>query len=100
MVQSFLELAFPRVLPWAETGERLRRYSAAYFEKYFATVAGAGFFVASETTTINNADTSTIGTTGMKPNTAVPPDVRDSASMPPTVQTTNGGPGAGAGTAC
>ena len=59
-----------------------------------------GFFVTSETTTISNADPNTIGTTGMKPKTAVPPGVRDSASIPPTVQTTNDGPGAGAGTAC
>src|SRR5262245_42313284 len=34
----------------------------------------------------------------MKPNTAVPPGVRVSASSPNARQTTMGGPGAGAGT--
>ncbi len=73
---------------------------ATAFGKYFAIVACFGFLVTSETTTISSADTSTIGTTGMKPKTAVPPGVRDRTSIPPMVQTTSGGPGAGAGTAC
>src|SRR6266545_2709026 len=59
-----------------------------------------GFFVSSETPSISSADTRTMGTTGMKPRTAVPPGVRDRPSAPPMVQTTDGGPGAGAGTTC
>jgi len=61
-------------------------------------VVWAGFCVASETSHINNAETMTIGTTGMKPNTAVPPGVRVKTSVPPNDQTTVAGPGAGAGT--
>jgi hypothetical protein len=57
-----------------------------------------GFFVIKDTTIINNADIRTIGTTGMKPNTAVPPGVLDKASTPPGAQRTVAGPGAGAGT--
>src|SRR5262249_61729223 len=45
-------------------------------------------------------DTSTIGTTGRKPATLVPPAVRARTSIPPTAHTTFGGPGGGAGTAC
>lgn len=58
----------------------------------------AGFLVANETTTINKAETSTIGTTGMNPNTDVPPGVRANTSVPPTDHNTVAGPGAGAGT--
>jgi hypothetical protein len=43
-----------------------------------------------ETTTINNVETMTIGTTGINPNTAVPPGVRDKTSMPATDQTQAG----------
>src|SRR5689334_12720978 len=57
-----------------------------------------GFWVSSEITIINNTDIITIGTTGINPNTAVPPGVRDKTSMPPGAHTTVGGPGAGAGT--
>jgi hypothetical protein len=57
-----------------------------------------GFFVAIDTTTINNAEIRTIGTTGMKPNTAVPPGVLDKTSTPPGAQRIVAGPGAGAGT--
>lgn len=53
-------------------------------------VASPGFFVISETTIINSAETITIGTTGNNPKTAVPPGVRASASTPPTDQTTLG----------
>ena len=53
-----------------------------------------------ETTTINKADISTIGTTGMNPKTAVPPGVRVRTSMPERDQISVGGPGAGAGTTC
>ena len=59
-----------------------------------------GLLVSRETMTINNAETITIGTTGMKPKTAVPPGVRERTSVPWKAQTTNGGPGAGAATAC
>jgi hypothetical protein len=58
----------------------------------------AGFFVASETKNISNAETSTIGTTGMNLKIAVPPGVRASTSVPPSDQKTVDGPGAGAGT--
>src|SRR5258706_358525 len=61
-------------------------------------VAGLGFGVSRETTSISRADPRTIGTTGMKPRTAVPPGVRASRSSPPTDHTGAGGPGAGAGT--
>src|SRR5436309_10281130 len=47
---------------------------------------------------MSRQETSTIGTTGMKPRTEVPPEVRASRSSPPADQTTVGGPGAGAGT--
>ena len=75
-------------------------YLLADSKKYFATVASDGFRVIIDTTIINSAETITIGTTGMKPNTAVPPGVRVSTSKPETDQTSVGGPGAGAGTAC
>src|SRR5258706_10568827 len=61
-------------------------------------VAGLGFGVSRETTTISRADPRTIGTTGMKPSTAVPPGVRARRSSPPTDHTKTGGPGGGAGT--
>lgn len=57
-----------------------------------------GFWVVSETSHINNAETITIGTTGMKPKTAVPPGVRVNTSAPPSDHTTVADPGAGAGT--
>jgi hypothetical protein len=41
--------------------------SFRHFEKYFSTVAALGFAVSFETTNIRSAETSTIGTTGMKP---------------------------------
>src|SRR5215217_4068455 len=66
--------------------------------KYFAIVVLAGFFVISDTTIINSAETITIGTTGMKPKTAVPPGVRDKTSTPPGAHRIVAGPGAGAGT--
>ncbi len=66
--------------------------------KYFAIVLCAGFFVASETKIINNAETSTIGTTGMNLKMLVPPGVRARTSVPPSDQKIVGGPGAGAGT--
>lgn len=72
--------------------------SYPYFGKYFAIVVADGLRVASETPYINNAEIITIGTTGMKPNTAVPPGVRERASIPPTDHNTADGPGAGAGT--
>ena len=53
------------------------------FEKYFSIVAGFGLEVTSETKIINSEDTMTIGTTGMKPKTAVPPGVRESTSVAP-----------------
>src|SRR5260221_11585112 len=61
-------------------------------------VDGLGLGVSRETTSISRADPRTIGTTGMKPRTAVPPLVRASRSSPPTDQTRTGGPGGGAGT--
>ena len=63
-------------------------------------VAASGFLVEIENTIINRAEMITIGTTGIKPNTAVPPGVRVKTSIPPGAQETIGGPGAGAGTAC
>src|SRR5215204_5816002 len=57
-----------------------------HFEKYFATVAALGFAVSFETTNIKSAETSTIGTTGMKPKTLVPEGVRASTSVAPTDQ--------------
>ena len=45
-------------------------------KKYFATVAFVGLRVIIDTTIINSAEIITIGTTGMKPKTAVPPGVR------------------------
>ena len=68
--------------------------------KYLRIVAAFGFAVASENTIISSAEMSTIGTTGMKPNTAVPPGVRVNTSTPPGAQETIDGPGAGAGTRC
>src|SRR5262245_30582266 len=62
-------------------------------------VAALGFGVTDDTTAIRSAETITIGTTGMKPRTAVPPGVRASTSRPRARHTTTGGPGAGAGTA-
>ena len=47
---------------------------------------------------MSSAEPRVIGTTGMKPKTAVPPGVRVKASRPPSDQTTTGGPGGGAGT--
>src|SRR2546425_12993342 len=47
---------------------------------------------------MSRQETSTIGTTGMKPRTAVPPDVRATRSRPPADHTTVGGPRDGAGT--
>jgi hypothetical protein len=67
-------------------------------EMYLAMVAGFGFGVSSETTNISSEEMMTIGTTGMKPNTAVPPGVRDRTSVPPIEYITVAGPGAGAGT--
>src|ERR1700741_1348735 len=67
-------------------------------QKYFATVVARGFCVSSDTTIINRHETITIGTTGMKPKTAVPPGVRDKTSTPPGAQRIVAGPGAGAGT--
>src|SRR5262245_1479171 len=61
-------------------------------------VASRGFCVSSDTTIISRHDTITIGTTGMKPKTAVPPGVRDKTSTPPGAQRIVAGPGAGAGT--
>jgi hypothetical protein len=61
-------------------------------------VASAGFFVAIDTTTINTDEITTIGTTGRKPQIAVPPGVRANRSRPNADHTTCGGPGAGAGT--
>src|SRR5260221_11882582 len=61
-------------------------------------VAGLGFGVSRETTSISRADPRTSGTTGMKPRTAVPPGVRASRSSPPTDHTGAGGPGGGAST--
>ena len=61
-------------------------------------VLWVGLRVASETTIINSTETITIGTTGKKPKTAVPPGVRVRTSVPPGDQTTVAGPGAGAGT--
>ena len=61
-------------------------------------VESLGPAVRSETTTISNTDATVMGTTGMKPNTAVPPGVRDRTSIPATDHATIGGPGAGAGT--
>ncbi len=69
-------------------------------EKYFSTVAALGFAVSFETTNISSAETSTIGTTGMKPKTLVPEGVRAKTSVPPTDQKTAGGPGGGAGIVC
>ena len=66
--------------------------------KYLANVLVPGFCVAIETTIISNDEIITIGTTGMNPNTAVPPGVRDKTWTPPSAHTTVGGPGAGAGT--
>jgi hypothetical protein len=60
-------------------------------------VSDFGFEVIRETTTISIADITVIGTTGMNPNTAVPPGVRDKTSIPATEATTTEGPGAGAG---
>lgn len=57
-----------------------------------------GFEDTSETTTSNTAETIVIGTTGIRPNTAVPPGVLDKTSIPETDHDTTGGPGAGAGT--
>lgn len=71
-----------------------------YLGKYLAIVAAFGFAVTNETTIINNAEMITIGTTGIKPKTAVPPGVRVITSRPPGAQATIAGPGAGAGTAC
>ena len=45
-------------------------------QKYLSSVASFGLRVNKETRYINNAETITIGTTGMKPKTAVPPGVR------------------------
>jgi hypothetical protein len=47
-----------------------------YFGKYFSIVAGLGLVVANENPIIKSAEIMTIGTTGIKPNTAVPPGVR------------------------
>ncbi len=52
-------------------------------EKYFCIVAARGLLVTSETITISRDATITIGTTGIKPNTAVPPGVRVTISYPP-----------------
>ena len=71
-----------------------------YFGKYFSIVAGLGFAVANENPIINSAEIITIGTTGINPNTAVPPGVRVNTSIPPGAQETIAGPGAGAGTVC
>jgi len=57
-----------------------------------------GLRVVSDTKIINTAEISTIGTTGINPNTAVPPGVRDNTSTPPGAHKIVGGPGAGAGT--
>lgn len=63
-------------------------------------VAAFGLVVTNENTIINNAEMITIGTTGIKPKTAVPPGVRVRTSKPPGAQDTIAGPGAGAGTTC
>ena len=68
--------------------------------KYLRIVAAFGFAVANENRIISSAEMITIGTTGIKPNTAVPPGVRVKTSTPAGAQETIGGPGAGAGTAC
>jgi len=60
-------------------------------------VAALGFDVNSETTTSSIAEMIVIGTTGINPNTAVPPGVRERISTPAIDQATTGGPGAGAG---
>src|SRR3954471_24207658 len=69
-------------------------------QKYFANVDACGLLVTTETVHINNAEIITIGTTGIKPRTAVPPGVLERSSVPPIAQTTIDGPGAGAGTKC
>jgi hypothetical protein len=51
-----------------------------------STVAALGFGVSFETTNISSAETSTIGTTGMKPKTDVPEGVRAMTSVPPNDQ--------------
>src|SRR5262249_29374097 len=56
--------------------------------------------VPSDTRTIRSDETRTIGTTGRKPATLVPPAVRARTSIPPIAHTTFGGPGGGTGTTC
>ena len=46
------------------------------YGKYFLIVAAFGLVVANENPIIKSAEIITIGTTGMNPNTAVPPGVR------------------------
>jgi hypothetical protein len=60
-------------------------FMSFHLEKYLAIVDCFGLLVASDTVHINNVETITIGTTGIKPNTAVPPGVRDMISQLPTV---------------
>ena len=60
-------------------------------------MAALGLDVDSETPTNNTAEIIVIGTTGINPNTAVPPGVRERTSIPAIDQATTGGPGAGAG---
>jgi hypothetical protein len=57
-----------------------------------------GFEVIEETVIKRTAEMTVIGTTGINPNTAVPPGVRESTSTPATDHIATGGP-AGAGTA-
>ena len=60
-------------------------------------MAALGFRVIHETMIMSNAEMIVMGTTGIKPQTAVPPGVRDKISMPAIDQTTIGGPGGGVG---
>ena len=61
----------------------LGHWTFLQFGKYFWMVAGCGFLVEIEKTIINNAEMITIGTTGMKPKTAVTTGVRERTSVPP-----------------
>ena len=82
----------------SKNSRRKQRDILSHFVKYLDSVADCGLAVSSETTIIKSAEPITIGTTGMKPRTAVPPGVRASSSRPPIEAMTVAGPGAGAGT--